>query len=100
MSQSQPQSTRSPQKKVVSSTEEIADFGEDTVVILGNYFWSKKQKAILKKVLKRTREGIIKHVPALDKIVWKTDAPNEKQGVVNTVATIGVFAGANYNSVL
>ena len=54
----------------------------------------------MKKGLKRKREGILKHVPALDKIVWKTDVPNEKQGVVNTAATIGVFAGANYNSIL
>ena len=43
---------------------------------------------------------MLKHVPALDKIVWKTDAPNEKQGAVNIAAAIGVFAGANYNSVL
>ena len=54
----------------------------------------------MKKGLKRTREGILKHVPALDKIVWKTDAPNENQRALNTAAAIGVFAGANYNSVL
>ena len=78
MSQSQPQSTSSSEKEVVSSTEEIIDFEEDAVVSLWNYCWSKKQKAILKKGLKRTREGILKHVPTLDKIVWKTDVPNEK----------------------
>ena len=53
----------------------------------------------MKKGLKRTREGILKHVPALDKIVWKTDVPNDKQGAVQTTDAIGAFAGANYNSV-
>ena len=54
----------------------------------------------MKKGLKRTREGILKHVPALDKIVWKTDVPNENQGAVNTAAALGFFAGANYNTML
>ena len=45
-----------------------------------------------------TREGMLKHVHALDEIVQKNDAPNEKQGAVNTTAAIGVFSGANYNS--
>ena len=43
---------------------------------------------------------MLKHVLALDKIVWKTDAPNGKQGVVNVAAAIGVFVGDNYNLVL
>ena len=54
---------------------------------------------MLKKDSKRTREGMLKHVPALDKIVQNTDAPNEKQGALNTTSAIGAFAGANYNSV-
>ena len=69
MSQSKPQSTSSPQKEDVSSAEEIADFGEDANVCLGKYYWSKKLKAILKKGSKRTKEGLLKHVPTLDKIV-------------------------------
>ena len=69
VSQSEPQSTSSPEKEVVSSTEEIADFGEYVVVCLGKYYWSKKEKGILKKGSKRTREGMLKHVPVLDKIV-------------------------------
>ena len=42
---------------------------------------------------------MLKHVLALDKIVWKADAPNEKEGAVDTTTAIGDFAGANYNSV-
>ena len=77
----------------------MADFGEDAVVSLRKYFWSKKDKAILKKGSKRTREGILKHVPTLDQIVWRTDDPNEKQGALDTTAVMGAFAGASYNSV-
>ena len=51
------------------------------------------------KGLKRRREGLLKHAHAINKIVWKTDVPNEKQGV-QTTATIGAFAGANYNTML
>ena len=43
---------------------------------------------------------MLKYVVALDKIVWKTDAPNEKQGPLNTTSVIGSFAGANYNTML
>ena len=76
----------------------MADFGEDAVVSLRKYFWSKKDKAILKKSSKRTREGRLKHVPAFDQFVWRTDAPNEKQGALDTTAAMQAFAGANYNS--
>ena len=53
----------------------------------------------MKKGSKRTREGTLKHVPAFDQIVWRTDAPNEKEGALGTTAAMGVFAGANYNLV-
>ena len=77
----------------------MADFGEDAVISLGKYFLRKKDKAILKKGSKRTREGTLKHVHAFDQIVWRTDAINEKEGALDTTAAMGVFAGDNYNSV-
>ena len=76
VSQSKPQSSTSPQKEALLATEDMIYFGEDAVVILGNYCWRKKQKAILKKGLKRKREGTLKHVSSFDQIVWKTDVPN------------------------
>ena len=54
------------QRETISSSEGMADFGEDDVVSLGKYFWSKKDKAIMKKGTKRTREGRIKQVLALN----------------------------------
>ena len=73
-------------------------FGEDVVVSLGKYFGRKKDKAILKKGSKRTREGTLKHVPTFDQIVWRTDSPNEKQGALDTTAAMGAFTGDYYNS--
>ena len=52
----------------------------------------------MKKSSKRTREGRLKHVPAFDQIVWRTDALNEKERALDTTVAMAAFAGANYNS--
>ena len=77
----------------------MANFGEDAVVSLGKYFWSKKNKAILNKGSKRTREGTLKHLPGFDQIVWRTNSRNGNEGALDTTAAMQAFAGANYNSV-
>ena len=77
----------------------MENFGEDVVLSLGKYFWSKKDKAILKKSSKRTREGRLKHVSAFDQTVWRIDSPNEKQAALDTTPIMGTFEWANYNSV-
>ena len=99
VSQSQPEPSTTPQKETLSPSEEITDFGEDVVVSLGKYFWSKKDKAILKKESKRTREGTLKHVSGNNQVVWITNAPNEKQGALDTKTAMGAFVGDNYDSV-
>ena len=38
----------------------MVDFGEDAVVSLGKYFWSRKEKDVVKKVSKSSKEGAIK----------------------------------------
>ena len=62
----------------------MADFGEDVVVSLGKYFWSKKDKEIMKNGVNRTKEGTLKQVPTLNQFFWRTDAPNVKQGPLDT----------------
>ena len=52
----------------------------------------------MKKGSKRTREGTLKHVHDLNQVVWRTNAPNEKQGALDTTVAMGSFAGANYDS--
>ena len=48
--------------------EEMTHFGEDVIVSLGKYFWSKKYKTIVKKGAKRTKEGRLKQFLPLIKL--------------------------------
>ena len=69
------------------------------MVCMGKYYWSKKDKVVMKRGAKRTREGSTKHMPAPSHIIWKLDTPDSKQGALDTVVVIGSFKGANYDSV-
>ena len=53
----------------------------------------------MKKRTKRIREGTLKHLPALNQVVWRTNAPNVRQGALDTTVAMGAFTGANYDSV-
>ena len=44
------------QHQTTSSLEVMAYFGDDAVVSMGKYYWSKKDKAVVKKGAKRERE--------------------------------------------
>ena len=54
---------------------------------------------MVKRGAKRAKESSTKDVPALVQVIWKADTSDIQQGVVDTAATMGVFAGANFNSV-
>ena len=41
--------------EINSSSEVIEDFGEDVVVSMGKYYWSKKDKAVVKRGAKKAR---------------------------------------------
>ena len=41
----------------ISSSKVIVDFGEDAVVSFGKYYWSKKDKAMVKRGAMRDRES-------------------------------------------
>ena len=45
------------QPKMNSSSEVIADFGEDAVVSMGKYYWSKKDKPVVKRGSNKARHG-------------------------------------------
>ena len=81
----------------ISTIEEMENFGEDAVVSLGKYFWSRKYKSIVNKGAKRTREGTAKKVPS--QIIWKRDSSDIKQGALDTTIAMGDFAGANFDQV-
>ena len=99
VSLAQPEPSTTRQKETLSASEEMEYFKEDVVVSLGKYFWRKKDKAIMKKGVQRTKEGILKQVPSLNQVVWRTDAPNVKQGALDTTTSMGDFVGENYDLV-
>ena len=43
------------------TVEERTDFGDDVLVSLGEYFWSIKEKFVVKKGTKSSREGTLVH---------------------------------------
>ena len=57
------------QQQTISPREGITDFGEDAMVCMGKYYWSKKDKVVMKREVKRKREGSIKHMLALSQVI-------------------------------
>ena len=56
---SQPMSLVTVSKISTPVVEEIEDFGNDVVVSMGEYFWSKKEKVAVNKGTKRAIEGTL-----------------------------------------
>ena len=83
----------------ISSSEVMADFGEDAVVSFGKYYWSKKYKVVVKRGAKRSRESSGINVPSIGEVIWKADASDMQQGAVDTTTAMGVFYGANFQYV-
>ena len=77
----------------------MEDFGEDVVVSLGEYFWSRKDKVMMKKGTERKREGTVKKVPSLNQVIWKLDSPSITKGDLDTLVSMGDFTGANFGLV-
>ena len=77
----------------------MADFGEDVVVSMRKYYWSKKEKSVIKRGAKRKRESSTKQMPPLSHVLWKSDTPDIKQGALDTTTSMGVFVGVNYDSI-
>ena len=38
-------------------------------------------------------------MPALGQVIWKVDTSDMQQGAVETATSMGIFAGANFQSV-
>ena len=73
-------------------------FGEYSVVFLGKYLWIRKDKAMVKKGSKRTREGTFKQGVVQNHIIWKRDSSDTKQEALDTTTSMGAFPGANFES--
>ena len=55
---------------------------------------------MVKRGAKRARDSLPKQMPSLNQIIWKADTTDIQQGTMDTVVAMGVFARANFNSVL
>ena len=53
----------------------------------------------MKKGSKRSREGTFKQGSVPKQIIWKRASTNVKHEALETTASMGAFAGANYGSV-
>ena len=82
----------------ISTTDEMVDFGEDAMVSLGQYFWSRREK-VVKKGSKRSRARTFKQGSVPNQIIWKRDSSDTKQESLDTIAAMGSFVGANFDSV-
>ena len=65
-----------------TSFEIIAEFGEEVVVSLNDYYWSKSEKAVVKRGSKRTRQGTIVQVSVPNQVIWKRTSTNIRREVV------------------
>ena len=99
LNQSQTDSLVIIHQHTISSSKVMAYFGEDVVVSMGKYYWSKKDKAVVKRGAKKAREGWAKHAVALGQVIWKADTSDIQQEAMDTTASMGVFVGANFNSI-
>ena len=86
-------------KGPISTAEEFTDFGEDAIVSLGQYFWSRKEKVVVNNGSKRLREGPFKHGSVPNKIIWKTASTYVKHEALETVAAMQALIGENFYSV-
>ena len=87
------------QYEMNSSLEVIAYFREDAVVSMGKYYWSKKDKAVVKRGSKKARHGSGKDVSTLGQVIWMEYTSNLPQEAVDAVVAMGAFVGANFNTV-
>ena len=69
------------------------------MVSFGKYYWSKNDKAVVKRGAKRARESSTKSVPFVGQVIWKADTSDMQQKAVETTLSMGAFAGANFQSV-
>ena len=54
---------------------------------------------MVKRGAKRARESSGIKFPTIGELIWRADASDMQQGAVDTAASMGVFAGANFQCV-
>ena len=82
-----------------ASIEPRAEFDEYIVISLGDYYYRKSDKAMVKNGKKRTREQISMDVSVTDQIVWTQQFSDPQVHAADTAVALGAFTGSNLHVV-
>ena len=69
------------------------------MVSLGEYFWSRKEKVVVKKGTKRDREGTLMQGTIPNQVIWKRTSIDVTQEALETTTAMISFAEENYDYV-
>ena len=81
------------------SIDPRAEFDEDIAVSLGDYYYSKPDKSVIRKGKKRGRDQSGMEVSVSEKILWTQQSGDPQVDAVDTATALGAFTGANIHAV-
>ena len=82
-----------------STTESRDEFKEDIVISLGDYHYSKSNKAVVNKGKKRIIDQGDMDTSLSNQIVWTQQSGDPQLDATDTAAALGAFIGANFHAV-
>ena len=83
-----------------SFTHSVDNFDEENAVSLGDYFYSRSSKEVIRKGKKRSRDHDDVSRPVTNQIVWTQQSGDPQIDAVDSATTLGAFTGANLDAVL
>ena len=82
-----------------STTDSRDEFHEDNVISLGDYYYSKYNKEVVKKGKNRSRDEGDMDTSLFNQIVWTQQSGDPQLDATDTAAALGAFMGANFHAV-
>ena len=83
-----------------SFTQSVDEFDEDNVVPLGDYFYSRSSKAVVRNGKKRSRNHDDLSTPVTNQIIWTQQSGDPQIDAVASATVLGAFTGGNLGAVL
>jgi len=75
------------------------EFDEEIVVSLGEYYYSKPDKSMIRKGKKRGRDQTGMEVSVFEQIIWTQQSGDPQVDAADTAAALGAFIGANIHAI-
>ena len=82
-----------------SFTEPVAEFDEDIVVPIRDYYYNKSAKAMVRKGKKRSRDEGGLEASISNQIIWTQQSGDPQVDAVETPTMLGAFTGTNLDAV-